>query len=239
MKITETIIRKGVPLELKTITFNAEIKADGEKNGIGKIKGYGSVFGVIDSYNEVCDKGCFDRSLKELGMPALLLQHSPWDVGGVWVKAKEDDHGLYVEGDLNLEVQKARETYALAKQGALRGLSIGYRTREYNMDQDGVRHLTDVDLLEVSVVTFPANQAAQISAVKKNIPRTEREFENFLRMGGFSKNQSKLIVAKGFKELKDFDRDDLKSEILKEADVLRYAEIKTKLDLILTALNGS
>lgn len=225
-------------MELKTLTMTAEIKAEGENNGIGKIKGYGSVFGVIDSYKEVCDKGCFDRSLKENGLPALLIQHSPWDVGGMWVKAYEDEKGLYVEGDINLEVQKGREAYALAKQGALKGLSIGFYTRQSYLDGQGVRHLTDVDLMEVSVVTFPANQAAQITAVKSAIPQTEREFENFLRQHGFSRNQAKSIVAKGFRQSGNTRDEYFEDDRLMEKE-LRDAELTKKLSEILTTLKGA
>jgi len=105
--------------------FQAELKAAGEKDGIGIITGYASVFGVVDSYDEVVDAGAFTESLKTRGLPVMLMQHDWRDIAGVWTKASEDDHGLLLEGEINLEVQRAREYYSLIKQGALKGLSIG------------------------------------------------------------------------------------------------------------------
>ncbi len=224
-------------LEKKRIDVHCDIKAFGEpENGIGKIKGYGSVFGVIDSYNEVCDPGCFKESLKEYGLPAMLIQHSPYDVGGVWKKAEENDNGLIMEGELNLDVQKSREAYSLVKQGALKGLSIGFRTMDAYYDDANVRHLKQVRLLEVSLVTFPANQAAQITSVKfdKNdkiilagAPKTERELEEFLRdAGGYSRNDAKSIVSHGFKGMA-LQRD------------VGTGELKTALENALKLLKGN
>lgn len=187
------------------MTFAAEIKAADSDGKIGKITGYASAYGVKDSYGDVVNAGAFTRSLKEYGLPSLLLQHNSWDVAGIWVKASEDEKGLLLEGELNLEVQKAREAYALAKQGALKGLSIGFITRECSYDADNNRIIEDVDLMEVSLVTFPANREAKITDVK-NAPKTERELERYLRDGGFSATQAKTIVSKGFKGL-DSSRD--------------------------------
>lgn len=201
-------------MEKKYMTFKAEIKAaESDNDKIGKITGYASAYGVKDSYGDIVQKGAFARSLKEYGLPSMLLQHNSWDVAGIWVKATEDDTGLLLEGELNLEVQKAREAYALAKQGALKGLSIGFYTKECEYDDDGTRNIKDVDLIEVSLVTFPANREATITDVK-NAPKTERELERYLRDAGYSATQAKTIVSKGFKAL-DASRDAEESEILK------------------------
>lgn len=179
---------------------NASVKALGDDNS-GEFEGYGSVFGVVDSYGEVVDKGAFADSLAKHGMPKLLLQHMTWMVGGVYLEAREDDHGLYVKGKLNLGVQAAREAYELLKQGAISGLSIGFRpvVEEYN-NESGITHLKQVRLYEVSLVTFPANEAATVSAVK-SAPGTVRDFEKFLREGGYSQQEAKLIASKGFNAL--------------------------------------
>jgi len=212
-------------IERKFMTFSAEIKADGDDGKIGKIKGYGSVFGVVDSYGESVEKGAFDKSLKTYGLPAMLLQHSSGDVIGVWTKAYEDDKGLVLEGEINLEVQKAREAYALAKQGALKGLSIGFYTRESQYDKDGIRHLLDVELIEVSMVTFPANRAANITGVKSAAHKSEREFEEFLRDAGYSRTEAKTIVSKGYKaiaDLRDAAEDDgVISELKQTLNILK------------------
>jgi HK97 family phage prohead protease len=188
----------------KHLELDAQFKAVGDENS-GEFEGYGSVFGVVDSYNDIVDKGAFLDSLAKHGLPKLLLQHSSWMVGGKYLEVREDEHGLYVKGQLNLEVQAAKEAYALLKQGAISGLSIGYRTLEEEINREtGVTHLKRVRLYEVSLVTFPANESATISAVK-SAPATAREFENFLReVGKYSQQDAKLIVSKGFNALEDY-----------------------------------
>jgi HK97 family phage prohead protease len=184
-------------LQKKHLEFNAEIKAVGD-GSTGEFEGYGSVFGVVDSYNEVVDKGAFLESLKKYGMPKLLLQHSTRSVGGIYTECREDERGLYVKGQLNLEVQAARETYSLLKQGALGGLSIGFQTLAEQIDREsGITHLQKVRLFEVSIVTFPANEAANVTSVK-SAPDNIRDFEKFLREAGYNREDAKLIASKGY-----------------------------------------
>lgn len=185
-------------LNKKHIEFAAEFKAIGDADS-GEFEGYGSVFGNEDSYGEIVEKGAFAESLKKHGLPKLLLQHSSWMVGGIYLEAREDEKGLYVRGKLNLKVQAAFETYELLKQGALSGLSIGFKTliHEYNRDTEVV-HIKKVRLYEVSVVTFPANEKATISAVK-SAPESIRDFERFLREAGYSQEDAKLIASKGYR----------------------------------------
>lgn len=186
-------------VQKKVFQFNAEIKALDDNTG--KFSGYGSVFGVKDSYNEAVQKGAFTESLQKHGMPALLWQHRPAEVCGVYLDVREDERGLYVEGQLNLETQVGREAYALLKQGALKGLSIGFSTLEERIDRTtGIRHIEKVRLYEVSLVTFPANEAANVETVKKT-PASIREFEEFLRDAGYGQSDAKIIAAHGYKGL--------------------------------------
>lgn len=185
----------------KHLELHAEIKAVGD-GSTGQFEGYGSVFGVVDSYRDSVEPGAFKESLEKFGMPKLLLQHATWMVGGKYLEVYEDDKGLRVKGELNLEVQAAREVYSLMKQGAISGLSIGYSVLEEEQDRaTGVNHLKKVRLYEVSIVTFPANEAANVTAVK-SAPDTVRDFEDFLReVGKYSQNDAKLIASKGFNAL--------------------------------------
>jgi HK97 family phage prohead protease len=97
----------------------------------------------------------------------MLFQHDPNQPIGVWLDVREDAHGLYVKGRLTLDVARAREVLALMRAGALDGLSIGYRTVRGRTDAGtGVRRLMEVDLWEISVVTFPMLPDARVSAVK-------------------------------------------------------------------------
>jgi HK97 family phage prohead protease len=184
-------------IEHKRMMVVAEIKADAE----GIVEGYGSVFNNVDSYDDVVAPGAFARTLgvatEQRRLPAMLWQHDPEEPIGVWTEMREDARGLFVRGRL-ANTQRGREALELIKMGALTGLSIGYNTVRSEINElSGIRTLLDVDLWEVSPVTFPANSAARITGAK-NIT-TEREFEKFLRAHGFSRSDAEQITSKGFK----------------------------------------
>ncbi len=137
----------------------------------GVFAGYASAFGIIDSQNEIVAPGAFARTLakaRRLGrMPAMLWMHDPTQPLGVWQLLQEDASGLAVEGRLALGTQKGAAAYELLKLGALTGLSIGYRVTASRLDAARkARVLSDIDLFEISLVTFPANDAARIGEVK-------------------------------------------------------------------------
>ncbi len=149
----------------KNTDYNFQIKSMQED---GSFAGYASVFGIVDSQSDVIMKGAFSRTIKErVGEVKLLWQHQVDEPIGVFTRVAEDSHGLYVEGRLLLELQRGLEAYALLKNQAINGLSIGYTVREADYNPDiGVRLITDVDLWEISLVTFPANEAAVVMRVK-------------------------------------------------------------------------
>jgi HK97 family phage prohead protease len=103
----------------------------------GTLTGYGSVWNVLDTYGDRVAKGAFKRSLSEWKakgrMPAFLWQHQPDQVIGRWLEMREDDYGLYVKGQLS-DTQLGRDARTLVKDGALTGLSIGFRTRKSSID---------------------------------------------------------------------------------------------------------
>jgi len=172
----------------------------------GTFAGYGSVFGVVDSYNEIVAKGAFKRSLREWRrkdrMPALLWQHDSTQPIGIYTKMREDDNGLAVEGKLALRTSVGSEAYVLLEMGALNGLSIGFNTRQSEQDQKtGIRTLTDVDLWETSIVTFPANDEARVEQVKA-CQSNVRDFERLLTQdAGFSRTEARLIINDGWKAM--------------------------------------
>jgi hypothetical protein len=137
----------------------------------GSFAGYGSVFGVADAFADVVAPGAFTRSLAEhasLGtLPAMLWQHDSRQPIGVWSALREDAVGLQVAGRLALKTPGGAAAYELLKLGAVNGLSIGYVTITSKIDETTRRrHLLEVDLWEVSLVTFPANPRARVTAVK-------------------------------------------------------------------------
>lgn len=165
----------------------------------GTFEGYASVFHVEDYYRDVVMPGAFTKSLAAHrargSAPALLLFHDHARPCGVWEDMAEDDHGLFVRGQLLLGTRDGAEAFELVKAGALTGLSIGYRPVVEQFDRaKGVNELLEIDLWETSLVTFPANEAARVEAVK-----TIRDFERLLvDQGGFSRNQAKAIAVRGF-----------------------------------------
>jgi uncharacterized protein len=138
----------------------------------GSIAGYASVFGEVDAQRDVVAKGAFTRTLtnwkKNKGAPAMLWMHDTAEPIGVWTQMREDTRGLYVEGMLAIKTQDGADAYELLKIGAINGLSIGYTTVTSTVDsRSKIRTLTDVELFEISLVTFPANMLARVHTVKK------------------------------------------------------------------------
>jgi len=173
----------------------------------GYFSGYASVFDVADNDRDVMEQGAFAASLANHKPVKLLWQHDMSEPIGTIHTLREDARGLYIEGKLLLDVQRAREAHSLLKEGALEGLSIGYRVKEYSLNPDtGMRHLHEVELMEVSLVTFPANEEATVVQVKGDVQHNIRDFEKFLREAGFSRKQATHIALHGFKAGADESR---------------------------------
>lgn len=222
------MIRKlDVPLEVKSV------------NESGFFTGYGSTFGNLDSYKDIMEKGAFKDTLKAWSkkgrMPAMLWQHDMRQPIGVYKEMYEDEKGLYVEGQLALKTRQGAEAFELMKMNALGGLSVGFMTKEEEYDHDtGVRKLKKIDLYELSLVTFPANEEAQIESVKEalrlgEVP-AEREVEKVLRDAGFSRKQAKAFMAEGYRSLSQRDAGEDQTEQL--------AELKSSLDSLILKLRS-
>jgi HK97 family phage prohead protease len=175
-----------------------ELKREPDDDGV--FEGYASVFGIVDQGMDVVERGAFGKSLGSGRRVKMLWQHDTNDVIGVWDEIREDERGLYVKGRLLKDVQKGREAMALLRADAIDSLSIGYRTIEAVPEAGGrVRKLTEIDLFEVSLVTFPMLPDAKVTAVKSIT--TEREFEAFLRDAGYSRKEAAAITLHGFKAI--------------------------------------
>lgn len=198
--------------QLKVRDFSLSIKASDVADD-GSFEGYGSVFGGDpDSYGEIVAPGAFLESLSELKaknrIVPVLWQHRAAEPIGVYDQLAEDSHGLKVKGRLlKDDVAQAREAHALLKAGAVTGLSIGYWVRQASYDEKtGIRTLHKLDLVEVSLVTFPAKDDARVEAVKFKLERgqlpTKPEFEKALREAfPFSKSQAAAIANHGLDHL--------------------------------------
>lgn len=191
-------------MKLERKTFPMEVKKISEA---GEISGHLSVFNNVDAYRDIVLPGAFKESLEEWGkkgrLPPMLWQHHSIEPVGPFTRLEEDDIGLYFEGRLLIaDVQRSREAYALVKNDVVSGMSMGYVTRIDEWDEDErVRKLHKVDLWEGSIVTFAANEEAQIEAVKSIIDHGQlpdlKTFERLLREAGFSKSQAKAVANHG------------------------------------------
>ena len=133
-----------------------------------RIEGYASLFGAKDQGGDVVSQGAYaaslDRTAKDGRNIKMLWQHDPAQPIGVWDEVREDGQGLWVKGRILDVTQKGREAAALIEAGAIDGLSIGYRTLKSTKNDKGLRVLTELELWEVSLVTFPMLQSARVAA---------------------------------------------------------------------------
>lgn len=184
-------------LQTREFCFKAETV---EESGV--FTGYGSVFDVLDSYKEIVVRGAFAETMaahKAKGtMPAMLWQHRSGEPMGVYLEMDEDAVGLRVRGQIAMKTQRGAEAYELLKMGAISGLSIGFVPREEAYDKvTGITTLKKVDLWELSLVTFPANDAARVQGVKAvDGIITLRDAEDYLREAGISKGQALAFLSK-------------------------------------------
>jgi len=143
----------------------------------GSVEGYASLFGEIDQARDMVMPGAFQHTLMQRGLRKIpmLFQHDPAEPVGVWLELIEDFRGLRARGRLIPDVARGRELLALLREGAIDGLSIGYRTVRGQIDpKSRVRRLYQVDLWEVSIVTFPLLAGARVAAVKQTRASPQR-----------------------------------------------------------------
>jgi len=232
-------------IERKSFTLSEVKFAEGEAKEM-TFSGYGAVFGNVDSYGDVIQAGAFADTLAEAEksgqFPAMLMQHGGWGMGaddmtpvGIWPSLSEDKKGLKVEGKL-ADTPRGREAYSLMKmtpRPAITGLSIGYIPKEWVTRvkaEDPRRTLTKVDLLEISLVTFPANGKARVTNVKSAVGDfSERDFERLMQDAGLSRKEARIVMDQGFRHLKAMQ--DAGSEELCEL----AAAIKRNTQLITTS----
>ena len=197
-KEDEEVIEKDIIeiiSELKAGHLEDEDEANKE---YGEFEGYASVFNNTDLGNDVIKTGAFRKSLRKRGVTGvkLLYQHKTDMPIGVFEEIKEDEHGLMVKGKLALKTQAGQEAYELLKMGALDAMSIGFRANPDEVSYDkrtNKRMIGEVDLMEISLVTFPMNPQAKVRSVKGE-EVSIREWENGMR-DAFSLSRSEAKVA--------------------------------------------
>ena len=201
------------------------------------IRGYASVFGGVDSYGDTVAKGAYLETLEDRERPVRMRWNHFGPVIGKWTKMMEDDKGLYVEGQLTPGHSVAQDVYASLKFGAVDGLSIGYIPKEYQDDKEtGIRTLTEIELIEISVVEEPADLGAKIDEVKQiseTIAKCEslKDAENCLRDAcGLSRAAATAIVSQ-IKALTQSDsetKDSISDDVTATLNWRLYKALKLK-----------
>lgn len=196
---------------------DCELKFDGEKSKTGEFEGYASKFNGVDKYGDTIFPGAYKESLAKT-LPKMFFNHDSFSIPvGDWIKAKEDEHGLYVVGKIDMEHKDGPSLYSAMKRGAVDGLSIGYRIPPGGATENdhGGYDLKAIDLKEISPVNFPADVEAKITAVKSEIETINslKEAELYLRDSGiFSKSAACAFVSR-IKALTRSDSDIVDDEI--------------------------
>ncbi len=201
-----------------------------------RFKGYGAVFGNVDSYGDVIEQGAFAKTLAESEKsgrwPAMLAQHGGWGISstdmtpiGVWEGLSENGTGLKAAGVL-APTPRGTEIYTLMKmkpRPAIDGLSIGYIAKKFTLGtkpSEPRRLLHEVELMEISPVTFPANGKARVTSVK-SADFTERDFERWLMQdAGLTRSEARIVLNQGFKSLLSM-QDAGSNELAELADALK------------------
>lgn len=185
-------------MEHKNLTLDSvelKLAEDGRK-----FSGYASVFNGTDSYGDTILPGAYKQTIADRERPIQMRWNHFGPVIGKWVDIREDEKGLYVEGELTPGHSVAEDAYALMKHQAVTGMSIGYRIPPGGMEKDGdKRLLKEIDLVEISVVESPADLAAQVGDVKAAIDQAEslKDVERLLRdAAGLSRSEAQMLVSR-------------------------------------------
>lgn len=222
----------GVPFEVKFL--------EEEGKSAGTFEGYGAVFGNMDSHGDVIEPGAFAASLLKSqregrGLPPMYKMHGMamgMEPVGIWDHMSEDTNGLQVKGRLiGLDTEQGKWTYSQVKEGALKGLSIGYNVPPHGSKAgsgkagEPRRFLKTINLREVSLVDSPSNAFAQVNAIKSRFGKvltaaeceTKRDLEEILRDVGFSNTQAKAIASRGWNPNADPRDEDATMNVAKAA----------------------
>jgi uncharacterized protein len=211
--------------------YQFEIKA---LSDVGQIEGLAAGYGNVDYGGDIVAPGAFVESLaahKAAGtMPLMLMHHDQHRPAGRWDSFAESSDGLIAKGKLTLGATDGREAYALLKDRALTGLSIGFRPTDVDRSSSGARVIKKADLAEVSLVSFPMNTRARVMSVKSL--GSIRDLESLLAEAGMSSRKAKIAAAAAWRAVdgkSDDDPDEVKlAGILETANagLARYLETK-------------
>ncbi len=195
--------------------------------GARKFSGYASVFGGVDSYGDTVMPGAYTNTLADRDRPIQMRWNHYGPVIGKWTEIREDEKGLYVEGELTPGHSAAEDVYASLKHGSVTGLSIGYRVVQSKEVEAGKRELIEMELVEISPVEAPADNAAHVGSVKSVIDEAKslKDYERILRDAGLSRADATALVS-GMKAL-FLSESEAKDETAEIAGIFQSFNLKT------------
>ena len=204
---------------------DCEIKFSNTKKG--QFEAYASKFNGIDSYRDTVLPGAYLESIEEGKTIPMFINHDSYQIpAGKYSDLKEDESGLLVVGHIDLNHTNGPSLYSALKNETMDALSIGYRIRKggaYEDEDEGVRYLTNIDLKEISVVNFPADNDARITVVKRDIDIIEslKDAEMLLRDAGYSKSAAVAFVSrvKQLSNQRDAEKGQAENEDTKQLNV--------------------
>jgi hypothetical protein len=188
--------------KFETKSFDFEIKASDDNEMM--FEGYGSVFGNLDSYRDIVEKGAFTRTIKNnKNRMKILWQHDMWSPIGKPVEIYEDDKGLFLKAKIS-DTEQGKEAYTLMKDKVLNEMSIGYNTVKYEYDKEkDIRYLKEIKLYEVSIVTWASNSSAKINNVKSEFDNLSLELKSLREtLSNFNVKSDKSVYDLLLNELK-------------------------------------
>lgn len=180
-----------------------ELRLDPTKSP-GFIAGYASKFSGLDSYGDTIEPGAYDNVVRDGPIPKMFFNHDAWNIPvGNWKSWKTDEAGLWVEGELNLELPQGRDLYAAIKAGSIDGLSVSIRlaSEDFYYDNSDIRHIKNVrKMREISLCTFPADNSARIISYKAagddlDDITSVRDMEGYLREAGIPISDAKAYIS--------------------------------------------
>ena len=194
--------------------YTIQVKATADTEGL--FSGDLSVYGNIDDVGDIVEHGFFDSTLASKTHFPLLWQHDMTQPIGSFDVVSSDGPTLRIEGRFNLGTEKGREGYALLKAGDIDGLSIGYTVSDYKYDGDGIRHLYDGELMEGSLVTFPANRLARAQAKQRLCTMEQKSRYAGLKFLSKLSEEDRLELLDELEELDKSTKADEESDTPKE-----------------------
>jgi HK97 family phage prohead protease len=202
----------GSPFEIKALTDS------------GSIEGLLAGFGNVDHGGDKLLPGSLSKSLATRTTPLpMLLHHDLSRPIGAWKEWQDSSEGLYVKGSMTLSTRDAQEAHALAKDGALTGLSIGWKPLKNTVDSKGVRTITEAELFAGSLVTVPMNDRARVTAIKSIT--NAGDIRELLREAGISGHKAKAAAGAAWKALNETDADEDEVRAILNASAARIAAI--------------